>query len=391
MNIWFALLIPLIITGITWYFWKKHISILEIFLPTLIVAISILIFKYFSTMGKTQDIEYWGSLIVKVEYYEYWETWVEETCVETYSCNCDKDGCQTCTRIVDCSYCDKNREKYIAYDNIGNSWGISEKKYKELIKKWKATPKFVELNRNIDYNIWGCGEDGDMYYIEWNKDILTSEPSVTKHSYENKVQATNSAYSYEKISKKQAKQIGLYDYPELYNYWRQKNILGLDSLHIGNKNKISQKFEYWNGYHGPTDKVKVFILLFYTKDPLIAYSQEAYWVGGNKNELVICIGIDKNTSEIWWVRPFSWSDNKRVIVDAREEISNMKTLDFDLLYNKLNYIVEDKFQYKNFDDFEYLKVEIPKWCYWVVFILSILISIGVNYISVINYNDKDYD
>jgi hypothetical protein len=106
----------------------------------------------------------------------------------------------------------------------------------------------------------------------------------------------------------------------------------------------------------------------------IAYKQKDYWINGNKNEVVICIDVNKKTGEINWVYPFSWTENKRIAVDLREDISNLKTLNFTSLYK----VVEEStktFKYRDFSKFDYLSLDATTGEIWVVYILTILATI----------------
>lgn len=396
--IWFALFIPFIASYIAYKKFSHKMAVWEYLIPTAISFLFIFFFKLILSYSQTHDKQYLGSLIVEARYYEPWSTWVTQTCTREVACgqDCTTDSkgsttCTTkyCTETYDCSYCDDNSAYWKAYDDHGHSWTISEKQYNELKTRWNSTPKFIELNRNIDYH-GGCGKDGDAYSIKWDRKIETSEASVTEESYENKTQSAKSYFSLENISSKEAKKLKLYEYPILYNHYKQNLILGLDSLnfHSNEKDFIQRKYEYFNGYNGPIKKVKVFILLFFDQSQEIGFKQQSYWDGGNKNELVICIDINKQTKKINWVYPFSWTDNKKILVDARENIALLDTLNFDRLYDPLTKTIEN-FKYKDFRDYNYITLDPPTWAIWVTYITTLLLTIGSIWWSVINEYDEN--
>jgi hypothetical protein len=121
----------------------------------------------------------------------------------------------------------------------------------------------------------------------------------------------------------------------------------------------------------------------------IAKKQEAYWIGGNKNELVICIGLQKNTDKISWVYPFSWTDNKRILVDTREDIANMKNLDLVEMSHVLDNVVSGNFRYKEFEDFDYLTVDTPRWALWTSFCIAVFLSLGISWWSTTNEYEEE--
>lgn len=389
--IWFSLLVPAVIAILTFLFLKRSVVWWEQILPVLACIIIVIIVRFSVRTGLTSDTEYWGSKVVSARYYEYWETWHHEIC--SYSCNCttDKDGhesCQTCYK--DCSYCDENSAYWMAYDNAGNSWRISKEYYEKLKQQWRASPRFVELNRSIDFSN-GCGKDGNAYDIVWDGRIESSESAVTEHSYVNRVQASHSSFNMEKIKKKDARKLGLFEYPEFYDYYKQPVILGIDSIDksgLYNHTMVQRKFEYMNADLGPSRKVKVFILLFKDQPISIVDKQTAFWDGGNKNELVICMSVTAQYT-IDWVQAFSWTDKKRVIVDCREDIMNIKRLDFDQIYDVVNKTIVANFEHKSFKDFDYLKIEIPTWAIILTYILNIIATGLITYWAANNEFEND--
>lgn len=387
MVIWFAMFIPFIGSILAYLIWKHKFVWWEFLLPMFGSAIFILITKFGVESALLHDTEYRGGIIVEARYYEYWETWVSKTCSEQYACGTYTTGSGSsrtthtryCTRYYDCSYCDRNSAYWEVYDNQGHSWYITEKEYHRLMLQWKATPEFVELNRSIR-NHGSCGQDGDMYRIRWNKDMLTSEASTWTTSYENHVQVSKSNFGLRDVTKKEIEKYSLYDYPKVSDY-KQINILGLDSMTFldqARKNGANKMFEYFNGYYGPTRKIRVYVLLFNNKPVETGIKQRNYWNGGNKNEVVICIDVDKKTGKINWVYPFTWGENKRISVDLREDISNLKTLDFTSVYHIVDNSTKD-FVYRDFTKFNYLAVDPPTWEVWFVYLFTLGITISALY------------
>lgn len=369
---WYALLIPFILTLISKRIWPRQLSLKELFFAPIVSFFCILISYLTLKSVNMSDVEYNGSLVIEARYYEAYDTWVTQTCSYTTTCCCDSKGnnCQTETHYYDCSYCDYNSAYYIVYTDNGKSHHVSEQYYNSLIRKWSATPKFVELNRSIDYS-HGCGKDGNMYSIKWDGKPETSEAYVIEVSFKNPVKISHSAFKYDHMTKKEADTLGLYSYPEFYSYYKQKAIL---SNHFALSEQDNIKLEYLNGYLGPRNKVKIFTLLFYNKPIDIAFKQEQYWEGGNQNELVVCIGIN-DSAGIDWVKPFSWCDNKRILVDTREDIAELKRLNIDSVYNIYLKNVPLFFHYKSFKDFNYLTFEPTNGQIAFVYIMTLIVAI----------------
>lgn len=374
--IWFAICIPLILSGVAFLFWHHKINIIELFLPTL-VSLIVIVISYYSLKSTTlSDIEYNGYVIVEARYYEAWDTWVEKTCSYTTTCCCDGKGnnCQTTTHYYDCSYCDYNSEYYVMIDSGGNTISITRDKYLALQKKWNAIPVFVELNRNIETN-GSCGNDGDMYSIKWDRKILTSETSTFTRDFTNILKCNHSAFNYPVITDEQASKIGLFNYPQIEKYETQTSVLGIDKLNIKEKREFIIYMDYLNGCLGIKHKVRVFTLFFINKEIDIAFKQEAYWDGGNRNEIVVCVGTDK-IGDISWVKTFSWCDNKKVVIDIREDIMEYGKISKEMFFVSYKKSIEANYHFKNFEDFNYLSFEPTERQLIFVYVLITLISIG---------------
>lgn len=65
-------------------------------------------------------------------------------------------------------------------------------------------------------------------------------------------------------------------------------------------------------------QVRVWVLLFNNLPRETGLLQEAYWVNGNKNELVICIGL--NEDKIMWSHIFSWTESQTIKIELRNFI-----------------------------------------------------------------------
>jgi hypothetical protein len=374
MSIWICLLIPLIGVFVLLRWYKHTLTWWEVAIPSIACFLFILIFKFSVEKIQVDDTEYHGATVVEARYYEYWETWVKRTCYRSVKC-----GKSTISVPYDCSYCDHNPARWTVVNSLGEEFSVSEKYYNYLMGLWKATPRFVELNRNINYH-YGCGKDGDMYKILWDKNPLTAKSTTATHSYENRVQAAHSAFDFVKVTEEDIKNYKLYEYPEV-DGWHQETVLGLDSLPSIPKNKITlfkQMSAYLNGELGPKKHARIYFLFFTSESQMSASMQEAHWDGGNDNEVVICIGIDPATQKLKWVKPFSWTPNRRVLPDIREEIMNIGTLDPMRICRAVEGVVIKEYKRKDFKEFSYLTVEPPEWAIWTTAIITALITFFIS-------------
>lgn len=379
--IWYALTIPILTALVGWVFFKSKILWWEILLPTIISLVAIVISYNVMKSTSLADVEYNGYLITEARYYEYYETWYTKTCSEQYPCGTYTTGSgnnkvthtRYCTRYYDCSYCDEYNERYMMIDTKGREIHISKEEYLKLIEQWKATPIFQDLNRNIKYR-GSCGKDGDMYFIRWNNDPLTSETTTYEISFTNVLKTNHSAFNYPDVDEKTAISAGLYEYPNVVRRRYQQSVLGLDSINYPNKVGLMKRLDYLNGAFGEKYKVKVFTLFFKNKDIQTSFLQEAYWDGGNQNEIIVCIGVD-NEGNFDWVRPFSWCDNKRVVIDIRDDLMDSSDRSPEFIYQTYLDAIEKSWHYKSFEDFNYLTFQPSTGQLIFVYILTLVISV----------------
>lgn len=388
MSIWLCLLIPIIGAIVLLRFFSKKLTWWEVLVPLLACLSFIAIFKAIVEKVQVTDTEYHGALIVSAKYYEPYTTWVHKTCSYTVSCG------KNCTRTVyyDCSYCDDNGPEWEIKNSLGQTWNISQDEYNRLMKKWSAKPQFVELNRNINYH-GGCGQDGDAYEIKWNSLPLTAESTTTENSYENRVQAAHTAFDYPNITESDKKQYKLFDYPEVKGY-DQKMVLGLDSIKWVNKRDkwyMNQWATFLNGQLGVKKHARIYFLYFKDMPSVAADMQEAYWDGGNDNEIVVCVGLSSKSRQIQWVKPFTWSPIRRIIPDVREDIMANKTFDASKLSNAVWYNVDREFKRKDFSEFSYISVDPPTWAKLVTFFVTLALTIWICYWAVVNDIDGNDD
>jgi hypothetical protein len=379
MIIWLSLLIPLIGAFIMLRWFRSYMAWWEVAIPLVACIIFTLIFKFTVEKIQTTDTEYWSSLVQKAEFYEPYTTWVHKTCSRTI-----KVGKSTTTVYYDCSYCDENGPEWIVENQIGERFNVSQQFYQELLRRWKANPEFVELNRDIEYHS-DCGYDGDMYQITWDGDQHTAEQTVSDHWYENRVQAAHTAFDFPEVSDEDVKAYKLYGYPEI-NGFSQDVMLGADSIPWLDKNEKAwgdRLMQYCSGHWGTKVHGKVWLLFFKDLPQESALMQEAYWDGGNDNDVVICMGLSSSSREIQWTKVFSWSPNRKIIVDLREDIMNLKTLNFNRLQDVINARMPE-FERKDFKEFSYITVDPPTWAIIVTFIITFLLTVGLCYWAIVN-------
>lgn len=370
---WLFIFIPVIVSVIILLFWMKKVVWWEVLLLIVPSALIILLLNTIMVSYNTSDTEYLGSYIKKVNYYEPWDERVPCRhpiyCTRTYPCGSAKSP-RTCTSTYVCGHVhaydvDYHPEYWTKEDNYKEEYDISYSEFKYLRKLFATNQYFVELNR--DYH----SIDGNAYSTDWAGEPEKSSVITKEGSYTNKIRASHSVFKFENISEKEVAKWSLYEYPEVTDY-KQKVVLGrkVDGF-------TERKLQYINGYYGPKKQFKLFVLFFKNQSMDVVNKQRSYWEGGNKNEFVVCIGVD-NSGRFEWVDAFSWMSKPALEVEVEEFISRTEDVKLKKFADWLPSQVTAHWKRRDFQDFEYLQMELTETQLWWIMIVLMIYNIAMS-------------
>jgi len=376
MIIWTAMFIPLLAIIILAIFFNKKMAWWEYLLVLAVPALIILGIKSGVESAQVRCTEYWGAYLTKGAYYEDWDEWITETCYREVPCGTDAHGnTKWCSESYDCSHSEYHPAYWEVTNSIGETFHVDSAYFEKLCKLW-GKRDFLKMNR--DYYT----KDGNAYTTAFDSVLDHTIPTTTKHVYENRVQASHSIFNFREFKKGEASKLGLYDHPGIDGF-SQGSILGPLST-----DPNGRYIEYVNAYAGRPSKVKVFILSWVGKPEDISFQQEAYWKGGNKNEVVVCIGLNADKT-IEWCRVFGWSKNEQMKIEVRNFVMAQINVPLDVLAQLLTQQFEHKIIRRDFREFSYLTVDPPTTAVVWTFILTILLCAGLGWFSVENEFDRD--
>jgi len=380
--IWFALVIPVITSVLLWKFYHKEVVWVELLAPLGVSVLCIGITQLIILRHQTSDVEYWGGIVTEAAYFEEWDETVPCTHTEyCEDCSTDSQGHYSCSSYA-CGTqhmfdVDHHSETWRAYNTNQEVFRISQAHFQYLRDRF-GNQKFVDLNRDY-YRI-----DGDKYITVWDESVETAEITTTKHHYENRVQASRSVFNFVPVTAEDVQKYSLYDYPPIRRPYTQNPVMGDAGPSHAEGERIIKLI---NGYLGRSKQVHVYVLIFKNQPRKAARYQEARWVGSNKNEFVIAIGIDDQYT-VRWAEILSWTKSERLKTDTRYFIEEMDELDLAGLGRWLRPQLEASWQRREFKEFEYLRVKPPPWAIAVVFLITILVN-GVVAVFVIKNTLKE--
>ena len=189
-------------------------------------------------------------------------------------------------------------------------------------------------------------------------------PVTRRMTFQNRVKASPSLYSYAPVSK-DAK---VFPYPRCNNPFASDRLIG-----TAKKTIPLRDFDVMCSLLGPKKKVNLIMIGFGDVGSEIAHVQEAAWIGGKKNDLVLCYG-GPDPKRPSWAWTFGWSDAE-IVKRNLDTILLQQPVDASIIPVIENEVYRN-YTIKNWEDFNYLQVDPPRWSYWVYVIVMIGVQIG---------------
>lgn len=288
------------------------------------------------------DTEYLGHYVAKAVYEEPWNEYIHKTCHRTVHDGYDKDGHEiTHEESYDCSYVDYHYPQWYYIREDGHRVHISQKQYNILLARLNTPAKFVDMHRHY-YTI-----DGDKYETHFDGNRSHMWTLTESCYYKNKIIRSKSVFNFSKVDKKTFDEWKLYDYPS-FDYFNDQNpIIGIQV-----PSSVVDSFRYINAYYGPKKQFRCYVMVWRNMPMEVSKYEQDFLVGGNKNELIVCMSIDNNNN-VQWVNSFSWEDYQYLEVGINHLYENGEKLNL----MKLNrYLINNinKWKRKEFKDFDYL-------------------------------------
>lgn len=382
MIVLYPIIIALICCLVLWLTTKDRLKykLLPVhYLMLCLTSVVVPVVTYFIMLSfNISSTEYLGYYVTSIKHYDSWDEWIEETCTREVPSGVDADGNTTyTTETYDCSYCKNHPEEWYYIDNTGDQWEITEDTYKILKERWGTPEIFIDMHRRY------YTKDGDAQEHKWNGNKKDAVTLTVSHTYKNKIKGSKSLFGFTEISKYEAEKLELFNYPEQkrigkYLATDQNPILGV-SVH----DTIASKFKFINGYYGKSHQFRLYILFFKGKSLDIVQSQRDYWLGGNKNELILCFGLDSTDNKLLWTDAFSWCDRPEIEISIRQYYSGKDSVDLnELSYVMEKYLKDGLWKRKEFKDYEYLNVELNgRQISWLI-IITLLFNVGISFLFI---------
>jgi len=361
---YFIALIPSIIGAILFMCHKKVVW-QEWLGGTAIAFLTSAILHVCAIYNMTADQETWSGTI---SYACHFPRWVEEYEVaiyktETYYTGSGKDR-QMHTRRVFSHYetrHDTHPEHWVIYLDFGTiqeERGVSESLFKEINENFGGV--IIDGGKQ-PYHHGGSFDGGDNNIYKTKNITGYIYPVTTIKNFENRIKAAPSLFSFAKVPTN----CPVYEWPENPNCMVSDRILGVTTID-------QREWDLLNSRLGHRKKVNLILIGFQSADSMLGQWQEAKFIGGKKNDLVMCIGL--NTTNVIWSYVFGWTE-KELCKRNLETILLDNPINNDIL-SLIEKEVVANYEAKDWDKFDYISVEPPLWSYIVLIVVMFVTQAG---------------
>lgn len=205
----------------------------------------------------------------------------------------------------------RHQDEYSYELNTGHTGSLKPQSYSRLLNNWRTGTSPITVNHHH------CVEGGGGEESRWNGNENDTDTVTYTNRYRNPIKNSISSQRGHKIKKDEAKALGLFEYPKIIDNEQHVLLVDPDVYYTGNLEMAETELRRLNAFCGAEKQIHVFILLFPSKAGSdIAFKQRDYWKGFNKNELVVCLGVDGN--EVDWCEMLSWMDDDTFTREAKE-------------------------------------------------------------------------
>lgn len=309
---------------------------------------------------QTSDTEIWSGKVVDWEHKEEWDEWHPPK----ENCSTDSKGKRSCTTTP--GYWEHHK---------------AENRIKTTDAGWIDVDKTPDGKKDFNDSWPNKTEELKAFW-------KPNEPSASTHSFTNNVKASYSIFKHKDIDLEKFKDLP--EYPlKVEGEIKIKRILG----DVPNKADSIAVLDHWNtnmnkmvtGKDGKKRNWKQVNLIFVNvgadKPEEYGYALQDKWQNGKKNDFVVSFSMNKD-GKLNWVYPFSWSEVERLKIDVREMMMQKENItDFKQIVDETANLVIDKFERKEFKDFNYLQVETSTTATIIIWVLNLGLLIGFIFVT----------
>lgn len=360
--------------------WKKEEIVWWEWLISAAVAFAMAGIMHASAIwGMTGDVETWSGVVTKVSHMPRWVEEYQQRHEETYYTGSGENR-KAHTRVWYTTEHDTHPEHWEATRDFGtyqDEIDIEQSDFNEIAKKFGG--RIDNDGKQSCSHFGGKFDGGDNNIYSAFNHTGWVEPTTTTRSFENRVKAAPSVFSFTQVPTN----INVHPWPNNPDWRRSDRLVGTASVLVN-----SYKWDCMNSSLGPRKRVNV-ILVGFGKEPAdYGQYQQAKWIGGKKNDLVLCFGGATRNQPAQWSYVFGWTENEMVKKNLQSLLLEHPINDsiIPLIADEVakNYVIKD------WHKFDYISIDPPTWSYWVYFLVMALVQGLLYYFFHVNEYGKSY-
>lgn len=302
--------------------------------------------------GMTKDTETWSGHVNQVVYHPRWvEKYQQMHTRQVYAGTDAKGNSRYRTEIYYTTEYRTHPEHWVAETTLGRK-DINQAFYKQICEKFGNEIRVIDGGKSGfhsgDRNVYPC--DNKTGWVQ---------PVTALKSWTNRVKASPSVFSFAKVPENSK----VFEWPDNDDPFRSGRLLGI----TGDIDILS--FDQMNSRLGHSKHVNVILIGFGVSEASIAEWQRAAWIGGKKNDLVICFGGDPKKPS--WVKTFGWTESDVCKYSVSELILGEGATNEVL--PKLEAVIKRDFKAKDWSKFDYLSIE-PRAVHYISLAVGMLFT-----------------
>ena len=301
----------------------------------------------------------------------HYEAWTER--VVTHHTYTDARGNVRTRTVVNYVY---HPDRWFLEFNTGEQVDVEEHTYSSIVGLWDSPEEWIDV---VHMRCVSGGGGQEIIYDDIYDHLVTA---TFEGLYINYVRGSNSIFRLDPPSRREASQLGLISYPDI-----DTDMLDVEAILVSPKltgvhvdSCDQDHIRRINAYYGAEYQIHIFVLLFPASDGVsVSLMQRRFWHGGNKNELVVCLGIEPSADgstphKVEWCKAFSWCDAPQLDNATESYFLEHHSLDFEAYAAWLRGNIS-LWRRKEFSDFKYIGKSLSPRRMTMVSILALLISV----------------
>ncbi len=303
------------------------------------------VFHAVAISGMTGDVETWSGQIEQATHHP---RWVERYTVTHHHSSGTGKNRRTWT-TTETKY-RTHHEHWTAKTTLDDTHEITESFYDEIRNRFGGNLTTEQPHKS------GFHSGDRNVYVAYNATGYVY-PVTTRRSWENRIKAAPSLFSYTKVPTN----VAVFPWPTNPDWRQSDRLLGTAAVLYD-----IREFDLMNSRLGPDKHVNVIMVGWRNEGSDIAQWQEAAWLGGKKNDLVLCFGGLTNRAPAW-SRVFGWTESE--ICKRNLETILLQAATPNGMLAAIEKEIRANYKAKDWSKFDYITVEPPGWAYVVYVII----------------------